>query len=108
MTTHIAHPSPDERDEFLVDGCARCEEYVENEGVHFDWDRFAAFWAKMVEIEYDSTGAYASDLDRRLGRRLYHLSLQLERAFGIEARTLAMIGGVRRAMAVAGASPSSL
>jgi CheY-like chemotaxis protein len=88
MTTHIPHPVLGDRREFLVDGCPRCEEYVRDLGVPFDEDRFRAFWAKMVRVEFDDAEGYDSTLDRRLGRNLYHVALALQRAFGLDPRTL--------------------
>jgi hypothetical protein len=80
---------PDGRGAFLIDGCERCDEYLEDLGVHFDADRFRAFWAKMVEVEYDDVGGYESDLDKQLGRRLYIVALSLQRGFGLDPRDLA-------------------
>lgn len=86
MTTHARHPDPTGREEFLVDGCPRCEEYLDELGLPFDPERFRAFWRKMISVEYDDEGGYASELDKQLGRRLYHLSLSLERAFALDPR----------------------
>lgn len=83
MTIHNHHISPNDREEFLVDGCPRCEQYVENLGIDFDALRFADFWRKMIQIEWFDYGRYASKLDRDLGSKLYWVSLSLNRAFGI-------------------------
>ncbi len=83
MTQHIAHPDPNERPEFLVDGCPRCYEYVADLGLHFTPDRFRAFWEKMTHVEWDNTEGYRSNYDKELGRRLYLVSLCFERAFGL-------------------------
>jgi hypothetical protein len=99
MSSHVhppGTPAPDGRDAFLIDGCNRCAEYVDDFGVSFDPDRFRAFWRKMVDVEYDDASGYASKLDKRLGRRLYLVSLTLHRAFGLDPRELAggMLAGV--------------
>lgn len=86
MTIHVQHPGTDDREEFLVDGCPRCAEYVADLGVQFDAARFRAFWAKMLEVEIDGTGCYASKADKELGSRLYLVALQLERAFALDLR----------------------
>lgn len=91
MSSHLhppGTPTPGEREVFLVDGCERCVEYVEDLGTSFDAERFRAFWRKMVEVEYDYVGGYRSKLDKRLGRRLYWISLSLQRAFGLDPREL--------------------
>lgn len=80
---HEPHPSPAERVEFLVDGCPRCSEYVRDFGLHFDPERFRSFWEKMVTVEFDDDGGYASDLDKELGQKLYYVALALQRAFGL-------------------------
>lgn len=89
------HPpgTPDigERPQFLIDGCARCEEYVENMGRSFDPERFRWFWDKMVDVEWDHTYAWGSKLDAALGHRLYLVSLQLQVAFGLHPRDLATL-----------------
>lgn len=74
---HSPHPSPSE--EFLVDGCPRCKEYADELGIPFDQDRWAAFWKKMVEVEFTNIGSWASEYDRLLGRRLYLVALGLQR-----------------------------
>lgn len=96
MSSHIHPPGtpvPADRAAFLVDGCPRCAEYVEDLGVSFDAERFRAFWEKMVEVEYDDASGYASTLDKQLGRRLYVVSLSLHRAFGLDPRGLLLGGG---------------
>lgn len=93
MTVHAPHPGPSDRREFLVDGCLRCAEYVEDYGLPFDEDRFRAFWAKMVRVEFDDAEGYDSGLDRTLGRRLYHVALALQRAFSLDPHTLAVPPG---------------
>lgn len=80
-------PDPAGRADFLVDGCPRCAEYARDLGLPFDPARFRAFWRKMVEVEFDSTGGYASDLDKQLGRSLYYVALGLQRSFGINPHT---------------------
>jgi hypothetical protein len=85
-------PPPAERVAFLIDGCPRCREYVDDLGVSFDPERFRAFWAKMVEVEYDDVGGWESGLDRALGRKLYLVSLCFEKAFACDPRTLAALG----------------
>lgn len=93
MSSHLhppGTPPPSEREAFLIDGCPRCAEYVEDLGCSFDADRFRAFWRKMIDVEYDVEGGYASVLDAKLGRRLYCVSLALHRAsFGFNPRELA-------------------
>jgi hypothetical protein len=84
VTAHECHASPEARPEFLVDGCPRCQEYVDDLGVYFDPERFRAFWAKMIEVEFDDDGGYASVADGELGHRLYLVALQFQRAFGID------------------------
>lgn len=84
MTTHIAHPSPNERREFLVDDCPRCYEYVEDNGIHFDPSQFRAFWRKMIEVEFNDIGGYESKADKELGTRLYQVTLSLQRAFDLD------------------------
>lgn len=84
MTTHIQHPTLDQREMFMVDGCPRCAEYADDLGVHFDPERFRAFWAKMVEVEFDDVGGYASASDKALGSQLYLVALQFQRSFGID------------------------
>lgn len=89
MSTHYhppGSPNPDNRECFLVDGCERCQEYVEMLGRPFDPDRFRAFWDKMVKVEWDHTEAWASALDATLGERLYLVSLQFQAAFGLHPR----------------------
>lgn len=96
MTQHIAHGDLSDRDEYLVDGCPRCDQYVAELGIHFDAERFRSFWGKMVEVEFDSKGGYASTNDKVLGRRLYTLALSLQRAFGLDPHTMVCMteGGV--------------
>ncbi len=94
MSTHVhppGTPEPDARGAFLIDGCERCAEYAADLGLHFDSDRFRAFWRKMIEVEYDDIAGYESELDKQLGRRLYYVSLALQRAFGLDPRELAGI-----------------
>jgi hypothetical protein len=74
---------------FLVDGCPRCEEYVEMLGRPFDPIGFREFWDKMVRVEWDNTEAWDSKLDAALGRKLYLVTLQLQAAFGLHPRELA-------------------
>lgn len=93
MTTHNPHGGLDEREEFLVDGCPRCEEYVAELGLPFDADRFRAFWQKMVKVEFDNSGGYKSMLDKALGRQLYYVATALWRAFGLDPRALLARGG---------------
>jgi hypothetical protein len=81
----------DLRDPFLVDGCERCQEYVELLGRPFDPTRFHAFWHKMIEVEWDHDGNWNSKLDRALGEKLYLVSLQMQAAFGLHPRDLADI-----------------
>lgn len=81
-------PPPDERYWFLVDGCERCEEYVEMMGRPFDPGRFREFWEKMIEVEWDSKGAWGSKLDAKLGQKLYLVTLQFQAAFGLHPRDL--------------------
>lgn len=89
MTTHAHHPPPAERREFLVDGCPRCAEYAADLGLHFDEERFRAFWTKMVTVEFHDDGGYLSQTDKELGRRLYYVALALQRAFGLDPERLA-------------------
>jgi hypothetical protein len=88
VTTHARHPQPSERREFLVDGCPRCAEYAADLGLHFDEDRFRAFWAKMIRVEFDDAEGWDSETDRDLGRRLFSVALSLQRAFGLNPRDL--------------------
>lgn len=84
---HSPHPSPSAREEFLVDGCPRCEEYADELGLYFDQDRWRAFWKKMLAIEFRDEGGYRSLLDKRLGSRLYLVALGLQRQ-GIDVHRL--------------------
>lgn len=88
MSSHIAHPDPTEREAFLVDGCPRCAEYVAELGLHFDVKRFRAFWKKMVAVEFDDIGGYASKADKALGRSLYYIALSFQRAYGLDPHSL--------------------
>ncbi len=81
--------APTDRDYFLVDGCPRCREYVDDLGLHFDPDRFRAFWAHMIEVEWLNRDIYKSTNDKDLGTRLYLVSLSFERAFGIHPSAFA-------------------
>ena len=99
MTVHehpSGTPSPDGRDPnpFLIDGCPRCDEYVEMLGRHFDAPRFRAFWDKMIRVEWLHIEAYASDLDAALGHKLYLVSLSFEHAFGIDPSRLGEHGAM--------------
>jgi hypothetical protein len=94
MTQHVMHENPQERDAFLVDGCPRCSEYVDDLGVPFDPGRFRAFWVKMVAVEFQDTGGYASQLDKELGRRLYLVALGLQRGFGIDPAAFVRVGEI--------------
>jgi hypothetical protein len=78
----------DPRDPFLIDGCERCQEYVELLGRPFDPVRFRAFWDKMVEVEWDNDSWWNSKLDASLGHKLYLVSLQMQAAFGIDPHHL--------------------
>lgn len=91
MSAHHHPPGtldPDGRRRFLIDGCPRCEEYVEMLGRPFTPGRFREFWDKMVEVEWDSKGSWGSRLDAALGRKLYLVSLQMQSAFGLHPREL--------------------
>lgn len=72
---------------FLIDGCERCAEYVNDQGVHFDPERWLAFWQHMVDVEFappfKGDTHYRSGLDARLGRQLYHVALAMQRAWGL-------------------------
>lgn len=83
---HSPHPSPSEREEFLVDGCPRCKEYADELGIFFDQDRWAAFWKKMLEVEFGD-GHWTSRTDAMLGGRLYLVALGLQRQ-GIDIERL--------------------
>ena len=85
---HIAHPGIRDREEFLVDGCPRCREYVDDLGLHFDPQRFRDFWEHMTRVEWDDADHYHSESDKELGRRLYLVSLSFERAFGLHPRMI--------------------
>lgn len=84
MTIHLRHPGPGEREEFLVDGCPRCAEYLDDLGLSFDEQRFRAFWQTMVAVEFQGNGGYHSLLDADLGLALYKVALSLQRAFGFD------------------------
>lgn len=84
MTAHAQHPPPEERSEFLVDGCARCEEYVTELGIPFTAPRFLMFWRKMVDVEFEDAGGWHSELDQRLGLQLYKIALVFQRAFNMD------------------------
>lgn len=85
MTLH-EHQGLSEREEFLIDGCERCKEYVANLGRSFDPGRFREFWNKMIEVEWDHEGAWKSKLDAELGRKLYLVSLSFQHAYGWHPR----------------------
>jgi hypothetical protein len=69
---------------FLVDGCPRCEEYVELMGRPFDPGRFASFWRHMLDVEFDQGDAsYVSALDSKLGGKLYLVALSMQAAFNL-------------------------
>jgi len=108
MTVHDPpHPPPLAREEFLVDGCARCAEYAADLGLHFDRERWRAFWEKMIRVEFDDEGTYASGLDRQLGRKLYYVVLGLQRATGVEPRDMFEALDGWSASALAAASPAA-
>jgi hypothetical protein len=94
MTMHAIHAGPEQRAMFLVDGCPRCAEYARDLGIHFTEERFRAFWRKMVEVEFNDYGAYASQLDKQLGRQLYLVALAITRVTG-NPDPLAIIGEAR-------------
>lgn len=105
MTIHEHPPGtgrPDERQAFLIDGCPRCAEYLADLGLHFDPERWRAFWAKMIDEEFSGGDAhgYGSSLDRQLGRQFYYLALGLQRAFGLNTDALRFPDAFRPALVV--------
>lgn len=90
MTDHAVHERSADGYPILCDGCPRCEEHAAS-GIAFDAERIERFWLMMVAVErgadeesFGRFSGYASDLDHRLGRRLYETALLMERYMGLD------------------------
>lgn len=88
MADHTVHERNAAGYPLLCDGCPRCEEHAAS-GIAFDAERIERFWLMMVAVERDDESfgrfsGYASDLDHRLGRRLYEFALLMERYMAID------------------------
>ena len=86
MASHVLHPSVHEHG--LADDCPRCDELARRP-LELGDAMIAASWRKMIAVEYgDDSDSYRSVNEAALGRRLYEVSLFVERYLRINPRNL--------------------
>jgi hypothetical protein len=87
VSTHGLHDRNENGLPLLCDGCERCEEQAGDLGIHLDNEKWRKAWVQMLVIEFEDTGGYRSEADKKLGSSLYVMALILQRQ-GIDPRVM--------------------
>lgn len=78
--SHRFHPDRRDRaDALLFDDCEDCDRRARDLGLGLDEERFELMWRRMLDVEYDESGAYRSTNESILGKQLYQVSLLVQR-----------------------------
>lgn len=84
MTTHSEHPLTTQHN-ILYDVCDRCSEHALHPVLSLDNEHLVWLWEKMIKVELDDRGYYASVAERMAAKKLYPFALLLQK-FGIDPR----------------------